>query len=253
MADFNQGHSNYGKPQLRIGGPMTPAVKILLIVNIAVFVLTAIPALTDGGRNATAYLNGYLGMTPAIFWSQFTLWMPFTYMFLHGGIWHVLMNMLTLWMLGGDVENVFGTRQFIIYYLVCGAGAGLLVAILQPGIPIPTIGASGAVYGVLVAFGLFFPNRILNVYGIIPVKAKFLVMIWAAMVFFSAMNSSNDGVSHYAHLGGLVIGFLYIKRRSIMTWLKSARRKNAVKSKVVNMDKVRKLFEEDDDKNHRVH
>ena len=252
MGGFNQGYGNYGGPRIRIGGPMTPAVKFLLIINIAVFVLTFIPSLTGGGRNAVGFLNIYLGMTPAVFWSQFTLWMPFSYMFLHGNIMHVLFNMLTLWMLGGDVENVFGTKQFVIYYAICGAGAGLLVALLQPGMPIPTIGASGAIYGVLVAFGLFFPNRILNVYGIIPVKAKFLVMFWAAMVFFSALSSSNDGISHYAHLGGLAIGFIYIKRRSIISWIKNASRKKATKGKVVDLEKARKLFEDDDD-DHKVH
>lgn len=242
----------YGTPQLVFGGPMTPMVKALLIATTAVFVLTAIPALTPAGGDASAYIQTYLGMTPALFWGQLTAWMPFTYLFLHSGIFHILFNMLALWMFGGEVENVLGSSRFLIYYFFCGVGAGLLVAILQPGLPIPTVGASGAIYGVMLAYGLFFPERILYFYMVIPIKAKYFVMIIGAIVFFSSFTSAGDGVSHIAHLGGLVFGFIYIKRKNLIGMFRGMGGRKKHKAEVIQMDKIRKMFDEMDN-DPRVH
>lgn len=247
------GFGGYGRPQIRIGGPMTPAVKMLLIANAAVFLFTFIPSITSEGLNAVVFLQTYLGMTPALFWGQFTLWMPFTYLFLHGGLFHILFNLLMLWMFGGDVENVLGTKRFVIYYFVCGVGAGLLVAALQPGMAIPTIGASGAIYGVLLAYGLFFPERVIYVYGIFPVKAKILVLISAVLVFLSSMSSQSGGISHIAHLGGLVFGFIYIKRNWLFGLLRGVRKKRKKNAKVIQMEEIRRMFEDSDDDDHKVH
>lgn len=256
-----------GGAKIRIGGPLTAAVKTLLIINIAVFVLTSIAYLTTPSETGSApgrsvqpeepiisTLFRYLGMTPDLFWSRLTLWMPVTYMFLHGGFYHILFNMFALWMFGGDVENVFGTRQFVAYYMICGIGAGLLVAIIQP-LFTPnvafrtTVGASGAIYGIILAFGLFFPERILYFNFIIPIKAKWFVLIVGVMVFLSSMFDSGGGISHIAHLGGLVFGFLFIKRRKIWASLRGAgrKRKRPDLRIVDDKDEVRKLFEDDDD------
>ena len=154
----------------------------------------------------------------------------------------------------GDVENVFGTRQFVVYYLFCGAGAGLLVAALQPLLSpemsgIPTVGASGAIYGIILAFGLFFPERIIYFNFLIPIKAKWFVLIVGVMVFLSSMADTGGGISHLAHLGGLAFGFLFIKRRKIWLALRGlGGKKRPPHLRVVDdKEKVRRLFDDDDD------
>ena len=248
-----------GRQQVRIGGPMTPAVKVLLIANAVVYVFTVLPLMIQsaGGTEVVSRIVYYLGMTPSLFWGGLTLWMPLTYMFIHSvtSPAHLLFNMLALWMFGGDVENVFGTRQFVVYYLVCGAGAGLLVAILEPGLAIPTVGASGAIYGLLVAFGLFFPDRVILFSFIFPMKAKHFVLIIAAIVFFSSLTSPGGMISHTAHLGGLVVGFIFIRRRRIWATFGSvfSRRGRRRNMRVVDKDELRRILEEDDDNDNVVH
>lgn len=243
--------------QVRIGGPMTAAVKILLISNITIFVLTFLPLLfnsSEGGRIVST-LFFFLGMTPSLFWSALTLWMPVTYMFLHAGLTHILFNMLALWMFGGDVEGVLGTRRFVVYYLVCGIGAGLTVALLQPilgpqSAAIPTVGASGAIYGLLLAYGLFFPERVILLGFIFPIKAKWFVALIGILVFFSSIGDSGGGVSHIAHLGGLVFGFLFIKRRAVWALFKSIPaqgKRRRPKLRVIDIERVRKMLEDEDD------
>jgi membrane associated rhomboid family serine protease len=252
MYNTSGGYGGYGRPQIRFGGPLTPWVKILLIANLAMFAIVFLPRLAPGGEQLAAMINFYLGMTPALFWGNFSLWMPFTYMFVHAGFLHIGFNMLVLWMFGGDVEQVFGSKNFIVYYFICGAGAGLLVALLQPGSQVPTVGASGAIYGLILAFGLFFPERTLLIYGIFPVKAKFLVIILGAMTFFFSISASGGGISHIAHLGGMLFGFLYIKQNAIKRFFSSRKKRKPEKGKVYNIDELRRMFE-DDDKDGKVH
>jgi membrane associated rhomboid family serine protease len=244
-------YGNGGRIQVRIGGPLTTVVKALLIANAAIYLFTLLPMLigSQGGTAVVSKILYYLGMTPALFWGGLTLWMPITYMFLHSlsSPMHILFNMLALWMFGGDVEKVFGARQFAVYYLFCGVGAGLLVALLQPGLGIPTIGASGAIYGVVLAFGLFFPDRVIYMSFLIPIKAKYFVMIIGAIIFFSSFSGSGGGISHVAHLGGLVFGFIFIRRRRIWATLRglfSRRRKPHMR--IVDSEKLRRMLEDDD-------
>jgi len=153
----------------------------------------------------------YLGLTPTMFWKG-AVWQAVTYMFLHGGFFHILFNMFYLWMFGRELEMSWGSRFFLKFYLVCGIGAGLLTAVLLPNQAIPTIGASGAVYGVLLAFGMLYPNR--EVYLIlipIPIKVKYLIGFLVAMTAFMLWSSSGGGVAHWTHLSGLAIGFLYLR------------------------------------------
>ena len=140
----------------------------------------------------------------------FEIWQLFTYLFMHGGFSHLFFNMLALWMFGMELENTWGSRKFLTYYLVCGVGAGLcnlLVAPLFTAVG-PTIGASGAIYGVLLAFGLMFPDRLIFVYFFVPLKAKYFVILYMVIEFVSV--GSTDGVAHFAHLGGAIVGFIYL-------------------------------------------
>ena len=135
-------------------------------------------------------------------------------MFLHGGWLHLLFNMFVLWMFGTEIERHWGSREFLFYYLLTGIGAGVfnvIFNIFTPYSGIPTIGASGAIYGVLIAFGLMFPNRYIYIYFFFPVRAKYVVMIAALFTFMSAFSYSADGIAHFAHLGGMVVGFIYLK------------------------------------------
>jgi membrane associated rhomboid family serine protease len=189
-------------------GPITPAIKALIAVNVVAFVVTYfVPALTLR-----------LGLRPADVVEHFAAWQIVTYMFLHAGPMHLLFNMLTLWMFGVELERMWGTTFFTKFYFVAGIG-GALAQLLLGVLPFPfaaqfyyplTVGASGAVYGVLLAYALYFPNRPILFFGVFPLPAKMFVMILGAMaLLFSA--GGGGGIAHTAHLGGLAAGYLYLK------------------------------------------
>jgi membrane associated rhomboid family serine protease len=179
---------------------------------VGVFVLQYFAALLgiSGG-----VLSG-LGLWPRAVLTFPAFWQLFTYLFLHGGFMHILVNMFMLWMFGSDLERDWGTRRFLQYYFLCGAGAGVcvvLASLIFGGMDIPTIGASGAIFCLLLAFVFLYPDRIILFMLIFPIKAKYFVMIMAAIEFMYSLSGSMSGVSHIAHLGGAVVGFLYLKRR----------------------------------------
>ena len=205
--------------------------KNLLIINILVFIATYVL------RGLNIDLNDILGLHFFLA-SDFRIWQFFTYMFMHGGFTHILMNMFMLWMFGVVVENVWGPKKFLFYYIVCGVGAGLCQELAQYGtylveglarfdsvrigttvLPMNvylnmmnTVGASGAIYGVLLAFGMLFPEERMFIIPIpIPIKAKWIVMGSIVVELFSAIGTSNDGVAHLAHLGGMLFGFILIR------------------------------------------
>jgi membrane associated rhomboid family serine protease len=180
---------------------ITKAVKYLLLINAGIFLLEFF------WGSELIYL---FGLTPTLVQKGF-IWQPVTYMFLHGGLFHILFNMFALWMFGCEIERTWGTGEFVKYYFITGIGAGLLTFILSFNSPIPTIGASGAIFGILVAFALMFPDRLIYLYFIIPVKAKYLVAFFAVIEFLASFRHTSDGIGHFAHLGGMVIGYLYIK------------------------------------------
>jgi membrane associated rhomboid family serine protease len=195
---------------IRFGpGPLSRAVKQLLIANVVVFLLTAI----------VPEIVRWFGLTPAAVFGAGWLWQPLTYMFVHEGVFHILFNMLMLWMFGVDLERTWGTTFFTRYYFICGLGAAaamLLVSLL----PIragdlfytaTTVGASGALYGLLVAYGLLFPDRPILLL-IFPVAARYAVMILAAIQLYFTVTAFDAGVAYLAHLGGLVTGYFYLKR-----------------------------------------
>lgn len=188
------------------GGGFTPAVKGLIIANGSVFVLQILDGLAGGG----GFLRSF-GLTPADVAQRFFVWQLATYLFLHGGFFHIFFNMFVLWMFGGELERAWGPREFLKFYFVCGVGAGILSVIVNPGSVIPTIGASGAVYGVLLAYGVLFPDRIVYLYMIIPMPAKYFVMLIGGIAFLASLSSPGDGVAHIAHLGGMIFGYLYLR------------------------------------------
>lgn len=187
-------------------GGITPAVKILLITNVALFLLNIVVG---------DVMTLRLGLSPKAVFEDFSLWQPVTYMFLHstGGIGHVLFNMLALWMFGTDLERTWGTRFFTKYYFVTGIGAAATSLALSQFVDAiyysVTVGASGAIYGLLMAYALYFPHRTIY-YIIFPIPARVFVLIAGAIAFLSSM-SAGGGVAHSAHLGGLVVGYLYLK------------------------------------------
>jgi membrane associated rhomboid family serine protease len=160
-------------------------------------------------------LEKLLGLVPVLVWQKFLLWQPITYMFLHGGLWHILFNMFALWMFGGEIERLWGTARFLKYYFFTGIGAGLLSVVLQPFSPTPTIGASGAVYGLLLAYAYYFPHRKIFIYFLFPVPARVFVLIIGLIAFLNSWNAAS-GIANIAHLGGLIFGWIYIKGGSLM-------------------------------------
>ncbi len=159
------------------------------------------------------------GLRPADIFGRLHVWQPISYMFLHAGIFHILFNMLALWMFGVELERMWGSRAFVQYYFICGIGAALTTVLLSflPGsfggqlYYSLTIGASGAVYGVLLAYALYFPSRPIYMYFVFPIPAKYFVAIIGAISLLSSMSGPGGGVAHTTHLGGLVAGYLYLK------------------------------------------
>ncbi|MDQ6676646.1 MAG: rhomboid family intramembrane serine protease [Acidobacteriota bacterium] len=185
-------------------------VKWLLIVNIALFILYYFGARS----NASQYFLLF-ALVPNAVIHHLAIWQLFTYMFLHdpGGFGHILFNMLTLWMFGTDLERQWGTKRFLSFYFVCGVGAGIcvvLINLLFGSMDARVIGASGAIYGLLMAFGLLYPDRTLLFSFLFPIKAKYFVMILGAIAFLSSFNV-NGGLSNVAHLGGMLFGYAYLK------------------------------------------
>lgn len=185
---------------------MTPAVKILLVSTGTVFLLQALSQYVLG-----IYLERLLGLVPELLFQRYFLWQPVTYIFLHGGLFHLLWNLLILWMFGCELERVWGRRFFLKYFFVCGVGAGLCIALLSPYSRIPTIGASGALYGILLAYGLLFPDRQILLWFLVPIRARYFVLIIGLIAFYSTLTLPGSGVSHVAHLSGLLVGYVYLR------------------------------------------
>lgn len=199
---------NYGN-QYQAGGGFSmfpPAVKHLLIINGLVYVALITPSVI---RDFLFYFGALWPIGSGYFYP----WQLVTYMFLHStnSLWHIIFNMFALWMFAPSIESLWGTKRFVIFYFITGIGAGILQLLLGGGGG-PVIGASGAVYGILLAFGMMFPNRqILLLIPPIPIKAKYFVMIFGGLALFSGVFSLQSGIAHFAHLGGMVFGFLLIR------------------------------------------
>lgn len=190
-------------------GPITPAVRAIIIANVVVFLASLF---------AGPWIRWTFGLVPADVFTEGRVWQPVTYLFVHAAsISHILFNMLVVWMFGVELERRWGTVFFTKYYLVCGVGAGLcsLAASLLPfgasAYAIPTIGASGAVYGLLLAWALIYPDRRVLFMLMFPLPARVFVALIGAIAFFSAIGDSGSPASNVAHLGGLLVGWLYLR------------------------------------------
>ncbi len=208
--------SNYYQPRGIFGFNLfPPVIKNLLIINAAVFFVQLImDTIKINGISASSILYKWFALNPILFADgyNFQIWQLITYQFMHGNFSHILFNMFGLWMFGAEIENIFGSKKFLIFYLLAGVSAGLLHLFVSPLLgsnPAVTIGASGSVFGVLVAFALLFPDRYIFLYFLIPVKAKYLIGFLIVFEFL-AINSVDSNVAHLAHLGGALFGFLYL-------------------------------------------
>ncbi|PID59847.1 MAG: rhomboid family intramembrane serine protease [Ignavibacteriae bacterium] len=205
--------SNYNRGSYRpmgFGGFsfFPPVIKNLLIINGGVFFFSVLVSnISVSNLTLKDLLVKYFGLIPFNSLWDFYPWQLITYQFLHADLGHIFFNMLMLWMFGMEIENIMGSRKFLFFYLLAGVGGGLLQLFLGSGGG-PIIGASGAVYGVMVAFAMFFPNRMIYVYFLIPVKAKYLIVFAMVLEFLSVGDGSL--VAHLAHLGGAITAFLFI-------------------------------------------
>ena len=182
----------------------TDAIKILVSVNFGIFLLQTI-------AKTESLFFPLFGLVPKLVWSEFMLWQPFTYLFFHGGVWHVLINMFVLWMFGSELERIWGKEHFLKFYFCTGVGAGLVTMLFGLNSMTPIVGASGAVYGILLAYGLTYPNRTVYLYGIIPIKSLLFVIGIGVIAFMSSFDNVSQ-ISHLTHLSGMVIGYLMLKR-----------------------------------------
>ena len=188
-----------------------PGVKWLLISNTVVFLLYYL-----GGRTLGRPMEVFLALSAAAAVRSLFVWQVFTYMFLHAGFTHLLFNMLTLWMFGTQLEREWGTRRFLKYYFLCGMAAGICVLLVNIAIGdwgVVTMGASGAIFGLLVAFGVLYPNQTVLMSFLFPIKAKYMVMIYAAIELLLTIRPGQSGISTIAHLGGMAFGYVYLKGR----------------------------------------
>ena len=219
----NPGEFSY-KPTL-----FTNAIKVLVSVNFGIFVLQTL-------SNAEGLFFPLFGLVPRMVWSELMIWQPFTYLFFHGGIWHVLINMFVLWMFGSELERLWGKSHFLKFYFVTGVGSGLLTMLFSLQSITPIVGASGAVYGVLLAYGLTYPNRQIYLYGIIPIKSIWFVIGIGMIAFMSSFNNISQ-VSHITHISGMLIGYLMLKRPVEWRSLWFSIRKRTLEYRVVQEEK----------------
>lgn len=206
--------------QMQISIPMTEMVKKLIIVNVAVWV--GLVMIVEKVFFDEPFVFRYFGLVPGSFVSDFFIWQPFTYMFVHSpNFFHILFNMLVLWMFGSELEARWGKRFFLTYYLVCGVGSGFIYIVstliywLTTGnaAPLlsPVVGASGATFGLILAYGLIFSERMVLFMFLFPMKAKYFALLLGLIELVSLINSGySSQVSNLAHLGGVVSGFLFL-------------------------------------------
>jgi len=209
MSRFRSRYGSFG-----IGGGWTPAIKTLVIACVIGFLIQVFDQFAGTpGSPSFAYK---FGLVPQDVTQRYYFWQVVTYIFLHGGFFHILFNMFGLYMFGSELEATWGTREFTKFFFICGIGAALTSIVASPHSSVPIIGASGAIFGLLLAYGVLFPNRLIYLYMIIPIPAKWFVVIFGAITFLSAINATQSGVAYVAHLGGMLFGFIYLKGSRII-------------------------------------
>jgi membrane associated rhomboid family serine protease len=227
--------SYYSTRSVLFGSPTASVTTRLIIINVVVFVLQML------------FLNrfiDYLGLVPASAVGKLWLWQFVTYMFLHGGFFHLFFNMLILWMFGGEIENYWGSSEFLKYYFITGIGAGITNCVFMFPSRVPTIGASGAIFGLLLAYGMAYPDRYIYLYFLIPIKAKYLVLVLGAIELLAIAAPRGDGIARFAHLGGLLFGYAYLKRERFVYQVRRALTRSAQERKL----KILRFREEEEAK-----
>jgi membrane associated rhomboid family serine protease len=205
---------------------ITSGVKILLIANFAVFLFEAF-LYRFSGPSAYDQLLKWFGLVPAGVVPLLRIWQPFTYLFLHDVtyVWHIILNMLMLWMFGRELELVWGRNRFLRYYFLTGVGAGLINVVVKT-VPfffghgfsyVPTIGASGAIFGIMIACAILFPDRRVYLFPIpVAISMRMVIAIMAAFTFLGTLGFGGDKVSHICHLGGMLVGYFYLRRGTLL-------------------------------------
>lgn len=235
--------------QIQMNFNLTPAVKWLIVANVAIWLCCQLLLEGYGGVAFTRYFALY----PGKFFYEFFLWQPLTYMFLHTiQVTHILFNMLMLWFIGVELEARWGKRFFVSYYLICGAGSAVIYSFIMviysavtgshTGLVVPVIGASGAIFGLLLAYGILFGDRTMYFMMVFPMKARFFVMILGAIEVVSILTAGVNGgeVANLAHLGGLASGYL-----TLITWAKIQKSHQKKQSKKKGSGKLRLVVDND--------
>lgn len=220
MGTFSRG---YGY-RFDISGYFPRAIKTLCIICVSVFLLQEISQFAFGQPGTKFWLD-WFGLVPYAVTRGFRVWQPVTYLFLHAGILHILFNLLYLAMFGADLEHSWGAKRFYTYFFLCGVGAGIINVIVKMALDphglgtstVPTIGASGAIYGILLAAAVVMPHRQIWVFPLpVTVSMRIFVIVMGAIEFFGTLGSSGDNVSHVCHLGGMLVGYIYLRRGSFL-------------------------------------
>lgn len=234
MSAYRSHNSGNYRPQFGGFSFFPPVIKNIILITAAAFVLQLVfqSGLTLGGQSIYNWFAKTFYLWP-IGRPEFMPWQLVTYMFLHGGLWHIFLNMLMLWMFGMELENTWGSKKFLIFYFAAGITAGLANLFIAPmfSAPGPTIGASGGVYAVLVAFAMMFPDRYIYLWFFVPVRAKYLITFFIALELFNGISGTIDGIAHIAHLGGAVVGAIWVvleRRGSIDRMISSIGKKKSV-------------------------
>lgn len=196
------GISTPGGIHIGPSGPVPPMVKTLIAVNVVVFLLQKLVG--------DDIMVSVFGLIPARV-NDLQIWRLFTYQFLHGGVWHLAINMLMLWMFGSELEQRWGQRFFLKYYLLCAVGGGVTYALARFGTPMASVGASGAIYGILMAYGLWFPNRVVLLAFLFPVRVRHVVVFLIFVELLQAIEATGAGIAYAAHLGGMAFGYVYLR------------------------------------------
>ena len=220
MSNFSRG---YGY-RFDISGYFPRAIKTLCIICVSVFLLQELSRFAFPATGWSFWLD-WFGLVPHAVTHGFRLWQPVTYIFLHDGILHILFNLLYLAMFGADLEHAWGAKRFYKYFFLCGVGAGIINVIVKTALDphglstslIPTIGASGAIYGILLAAAVVMPHRQIWVFPLpVTVSMRVFVIVMGAIEFFGTIGSTGDNVSHVCHLGGMLVGYVYLRRGSFL-------------------------------------
>jgi len=182
---------------------LTKGVKYIISINIVIFIITL----------GIKQINWFyiFGLVPTNFIHNFVLWQLVTYMFLHGGLWHLLINMLMLWFFGCDLESHWGSQRFLRYYFLTGIGAGLCSVLTSFNSFTPVVGASGAIFGILVAYAILFPDTIVLIFFVFPMKVKHAIFIFGTINLLGVLTNPGGDIAYLAHLGGGITGYLYFK------------------------------------------